>query len=208
MKKIFLVLAFLPLAFTAKADGNSREILDRMAANMAEYENYRIDFTASSKGMITSVGGTYVVSGDKYHIKIQRQEQFSDGKTRWEINPSDKEVIVDHMDLDNRNILNNPTRAFKFAPDEFESTYLGVETVNNIPCHAIQLESLGRMYGIGIVKLHIGVAVELPVQVAYDFEGERLTVVIDKFTGLPSAEQSMFVFDESKYKGYEVIDFR
>lgn len=208
MKKIFLILALLPLAFTAKADENSRGILDRMAANMAEYENYRIDFTASSKGMITSVGGMYTVSGDKYHIKIQRQEQFSDGKTRWEINPSDKEVIIDHMDLNNRNILNNPTRAFKFAPDEFASTYLGTETVNGIPCHVIQLESLGRMYGIGLVKLHVGISADLPVQVSYDFEGERLNISIDKFTGLPSIDPAMFEFDASKYKGYEVIDFR
>lgn len=201
------MLAMIAISFAATAQGDAWEIVKRMEANMTGYGNYRIDFTASAKGM-PNVGGMYVVGGDSYYIRVQKQEQFSDGETRWEIDPSNKEVIIDYVDLDNRNILQNPTRAFLFAPDEFEAAYLGVETMDGTACHAIKLKPTGKLYGIGIVGLYVGIASELPVSVSYDFEGERLTVRIDKFTGMVTPDEAQFVFDPAKYRGYEIIDFR
>lgn len=211
-KRIILPLALLVAVFTARADGNAWEIIGRMAANMTEYGDYRMDFTASAKGM-HDVGGMYIVSGDSYYMKVQKQEQFSDGVSRWEVDPSNKEVIIDRVNLDERNILLNPTKAFDFAADEFDARYMGVETVNGIRSHAIELMPTGKLGGIGVVTLYVSVAAEIPVAVSYDFEGERLTVRVDKFTAVAEVENggglaAQFVFDPEKYQGYEIIDFR
>lgn len=206
--KRFVILLLMPLAvWCARADERGREIVDRMVANINDSGNYRIEFTAQAKGM-PNVDGMYVVSGDRYYLRAHKQEQFSDGVTRWEIDPSEKDVVIDHIDLRNRNIFSNPARALEFAPDEFEADYIGQETLDGVRAHYIRLTPSMRMYGIGIVELYVSVAGYLPLSITYDFEGDRLRIRVDKFTGRIAVDEKMFVFDASKYEGYEIIDFR
>ena len=116
MKRFILIAAALVAATSsAKADETSESILRHIAETFASYGNYEVRFTVSAQGM-GNMSGNYFVSGDRYRIKLQKQEQFSDGTNRYEIYAADKEVVIDAADTGSHNILNNPTRAFEFAP--------------------------------------------------------------------------------------------
>ena len=161
MKRFILIAAALVAATSsAKADETSESILRHIAETFASYGNYEVRFTVSAQGM-GNMSGNYFVSGDRYRIKLQKQEQFSDGTNRYEIYAADKEVVIDAADTGSHNILNNPTRAFEFAP-----------------------------------------------ALNYDYQGEELTVTIDRIIPLEEIDKTMFLFDPSLYGDYEVIDFR
>ena len=48
----------------------------------------------------------------------------------------------------------------------------------------------------------------MPVALNYDYQGEELTVTIDRIIPLEEIDKTMFLFDPSLYGDYEVIDFR
>ena len=106
MKRFILIAAALvAAASSAKADETSESILRHIAETFASYGNYEVRFTVSAQGM-GNMSGNYFVSGDRYRIKLQKQEQFSDGTNRYEIYAADKEVVIDAADTGSHNILN------------------------------------------------------------------------------------------------------
>lgn len=54
-------------------------------------------------------------------------EAYSDGVSKWEVDPSKREVVVDVVDTQSRSLLGNPTRAFDFLDDAFRSELLPSE---------------------------------------------------------------------------------
>ena len=208
MKRIILLLATAIAAITAaRADETSESILRHLADRLAEYGNYEVRFTVSSEGMGT-VKGSYIVSGDRYRIKIQRNEQFSDGVNRYEIYPTDKEVVIDVADTDSHDLLSNPTRAFEFAPEEFDSTYKGPASFKRRSVETVLLSPREGEYGTGTITLYLDAGDGWPVALEYGFEGDGFTVTIERITRLEEPDPSLFMFDPAAYADYEVIDFR
>ena len=202
MKKFILIAALaIAVVSTAKADETSESILRHIAKTFASYDNYEVRFTVTAKSM-GSMSGSYIVSGDRYRIKLQKQEQFSDGTNRYEIYLADKEVVIDNADNDSHNILNNPTRAFEFAPEAFESTYTGPAEYRRKAVETVRLVPRSDRYGNGTVTLYVNVALD------YNYQGEELTVAIDRITPLKEVDANLFLFDLTLYGDYEVIDFR
>lgn len=208
MKKFILIAALAIAAVsTAKADETSESILRHIAKTFASYDNYEVRFTVTAKSM-GSMSGSYIVSGDRYRIKLQKQEQFSDGTNRYEIYLADKEVVIDNADSDSHNILNNPTRAFEFAPEAFESTYTGPAEYRRKAVETVRLVPRSDRYGNGTVTLYVNAQDGSPVALDYNYQGEELTVAIDRITPLKEVDANLFLFDLTLYGDYEVIDFR
>ena len=208
MKRFILIAAALvAAASSAKADETSESILRHIAETFASYGNYEVRFTVSAQGM-GNMSGNYFVSGDRYRIKLQKQEQFSDGTNRYEIYAADKEVVIDAADTGSHNILNNPTRAFEFAPEEFESTYTGPAELKRKAVEKGKLVPRSDRYGNGTITLYGSAEDGMPVALNSDYQGEELTVTIDRIIPLEEIDKTMFLFDPSLYGDYEVIDFR
>ncbi len=208
MKKFILTASLLAVILApARADETSESILRHIAKTLASYGDYEVRFTVSAKGM-GNTSGNYIVSGDRYRIKLQKQEQFSDGTNRYEIYTADKEVVIDEADTSSHNMLNNPTRAFEFAPEEFESTYAGSTELKRRPVETVRLTPRGAGHGNGTVVLYVSAEDGLPVALDYNYQGEELTVTINKIIPLDEVDRNMFRFDPSQYGDYEIIDFR
>lgn len=207
MKKIILLLLALTAIFVVRGDEKSEKVLRNLASTLSGYGNYEVRFSVAVKGS-GSMSGSYTVSGNKYRITLQQQTQFSDGINRYEIYTSDKEVVIDKADLKSHNILNNPTKAFDFLPSEFTSVWKGQRQIAGVNANAIALTPRNAKSGTGIITLYVGPSTGLPVAVGYNYQGEEITIKIDKITPLNSVDKSLFIFDAGKYKGYEVIDFR
>ena len=193
MKRFILIAAALVAATSsAKADETSESILRHIAETFASYGNYEVRFTVSAQGM-GNMSGNYFVS---------------DGTNRYEIYAADKEVVIDAADTGSHNILNNPTRAFEFAPEEFESTYTGPAELKRKAVEKVKLVPRSDRYGNGTITLYVSAEDGMPVALNYDYQGEELTVTIDRIIPLEEIDKTMFLFDPSLYGDYEVIDFR
>lgn len=205
MRKSFILLVLCVCSLcNVLADDRSNEIILRMTRQLKSYGAYEVAFTAEAEGMGSSKG-SYKVHGDKYRIKVDSQEQFSDGQFRYEINGYDNEISIDNVNLQSRNLLTNPSRAFDFGEDAFVGTHMGRQGVNDI----IELVPKGALLdGVSSIVLYVDSQTGLPVELKYDFDGTPLDVKIDRITRLSDIDDSVFEFNRSDYSGYEIIDFR
>lgn len=207
MKHLFLTLALTcAVLWPAAADNLSESILRHVASTLREYGDYEVRFTVSAEGMGTT-SGEYAVSGDRYRIRIRQQEQFSDGKNRYEIYDADREVVIDRIDTSTHDLFTNPTRAFDFAPEEFDSIYKGREKVGRKEADVVRLTPRNAHAAQGTITLYFDATTGLPLRIDYDYQGEQITVTLNRIT--PKAiDASTFVFDPTRYADYEIIDFR
>ena len=126
-------------------------------------------------------------------------EAYSDGVSKWEVDPSKREVVVDVVDTQSRSLLGNPTRAFDFLDDAFRSELLPSEG----EVRRLRLTPVDK--GAAMSSITVDVAADgSPRAVIYDLDGERMRIEIRRIE--PSAEVRRF--DAADYAGYELIDFR
>ena len=72
----------------------------------------------------------------------------------------------------------------------------------------VKLVPRSDRYGNGTITLYVSAEDGMPVTLNYDYQGEELTVTIDRIIPLEEIDKTMFLFDPSLYGDYEVIDFR
>lgn len=207
VRKVILTILCLSALGAVRADEKSDVVLKRIESKLSEYDSYEVLFDAAAGDMM-DVSGSYIVSGFRYRITVDEQVHFSDGVNRYEIHDGDREVVIDRADLSSRNIFSNPARAFEFAGEDFEGTWLRREEIAGRECDVIQLLPRRKGYGSAAITLYAGVKEGLPVAVTYDYDGEQVDIAIVSINRLDSVDDSLFEFREALYPGYEIIDFR
>lgn len=198
MKRILFAALLLCTGLSAAAQKNearARELLDRLAARFASMPSYTVRFEVASG--TEGVSGEYVVAGDRYHISVAGNEVYGDDTLRREIDAANREIVVDAADTASRNILTNPTRAFGFVGGDYAVRLEAEEGGRAVV-------ALAPHRGAGTITLTLDRTTALPEAVAYDVEGDRVTVRISDI----ACGGEVPVFDASKYAGYETIDFR
>ena len=201
------MLLMVSCSLPAAADGQADDVLRKLAEKIASMGEYTagVDVSAENK----RIAGNYSVSGAKYYMQTDEYEVICDGKTRWEINHYDEEVLIDNADPEDRNVLSNPTRAFEFAPDIFSSLYVGELERDGQTVDIVELKPLDPKSSLLRITLIIERRGGLPVELRYLSDGLSEDVVVRMVKiehGLP--RDAAFSFDQSKYKGYDIVDFR
>lgn len=207
MKRVLFVILLVACSLPAGAAGHADEILRKLAGRIAAMGDYTAVFEVRAEGNV--ITGTYAVSGSKYYMQTDEYEVICDGKTRWEVNRTDEEVLIDRADPADRNILSNPTRAFEFAPDIFGSSYKGTEDRGGKVADIVELTPRDPKSTLRRVTIVVERQTGLPVELRYLSDGlsdEVVVRMVEIGEGVPS--NAAFSFDSSKYKGYDVVDFR
>lgn len=199
MKRLFLCICLLALAPAARADGRSADLLRRLQAMVEGMAGYRVDFAVEAEGH--TFAGHYLVRGESYYMALGEAEVYCDGKVRYEVDPSKREIVVDVVDPASRNILNNPTRAFSLLDGSFTH-----ETLSESGGKAtLRLAPVSRTAGISRLSLELDTRTLHPGKLVYDADGEVVTIVIRSFRADSSPLKR---FEEKNYPSYELIDFR
>lgn len=210
MRRILYILPLVLTLLTATATAQSADqVVDSVTSFFAERaEGYRLRFVVEMEGMDPQ-RGEYIVAGNKYHIEVMGQEQFSDGLYRYGVDGINMEVTIDRIDPESRNILVNPLRAFDFGGEAFEisvagesDTQLGRATVLHLEPHE------GVLDGVRRVVLYVLPEEGRPVELLYDFNGLEMSVKVESIERLKVPNDKKFQFSASNYKDYEIIDFR
>ncbi len=208
MKKLLVVLLVSLSAVVARADARSSELLARLQQTLKSYKGYEVAFSGYAFGL-DAVAGRCVVSGDKYYLSLMGVEVFSDGKLKYEVYPQTREVHINKVDPKDRDISSNPAKAFDYLDGFFTHSYLGTETYRGVKCEAVELRPTKTAF-YKALKLYIDSSTGLPAGVVYNNEisAESIDVKITKLAELKTVDPGVFAFDKSKYKDYDVIDFR
>ena len=183
---------------TASADERSQAVLRGVAEYVRALGSYDATFTVVAGDYQTL--GQYSVAGDNYHIVVDQAEVYADGKVRYEVDHELEEVNIDEMDMASRNILDNPTRCFDFVGDEYASmvyTEIGSDLTLLMRSNDTTLE--------GDIYLTVDKATSRPRQIVYVLYDDRIEVTI---TSLVRRKTEVDKYNASKYRDYEIIDFR
>ena len=194
---IFSALALL-VCVSAAADEQSKTVLQRVAHYVEALGAYDAKFKVEAGDY--KAEGSYAVSGDNYYITLDEAEVYSDGKVRYEVDHNREEVNVDNVDLTSRNVLDNPTRCFDFVDSGYESDMFE----QNGSQQTIHLRSTDAAIE-GDIYLTIDAASARPQKLEYKLYDD--IIVVDVIS-LEKRKTKINSFDKSKYKDYEIIDFR
>ena len=161
---------------------------------------YGVSFEVRSDEYVTR--GRYAVEGEGYYLVLGDAEVYCDGAVRYEVDNRRREVTIDVVDTDSRNILNNPVHAFDFLGSEYAASLAreqeGHAVVRLTPAP-------GNTSSAGNIVLTVDTAAMRPVSLRYDYDGEQVQVSV---LGIKPLETPLKAFAKDNYAGYEFIDFR
>lgn len=203
MKKLIFAFVAICMATTLSAQTTATEWLKQLEASMGERYAYTLAVAVQTGDSDVQLSGCVMVEGDSYYMSLEAMEVYSNGKLRYEINNERKEVTEDRVNLMSHDLLTNPTRAFSFAPEEFD---IELAFSQNDEIARIDLTPRDKDYGITTIVLILereGDKV-YPKQIAYDYDGDKVVVTLaeygDKAWKLP-------VWNEANYKAYDIVSF-
>lgn len=161
---------------------------------------YGVSFEVRSDEYVTR--GRYAVEGEGYYLVLGDAEVYCDGAVRYEVDNRRREVTIDVVDTDSRNILNNPVHAFDFLGSEYAASLAGEQEGHAV----VRLTPApGNTSSAGNIVLTVDTAAMRPVSLRYDYDGEQVQVSV---LGIKPLETPLKAFAKDNYAGYEFIDFR
>lgn len=191
------------MATTLSAQTTAKEWLNQLEESMDERYAYTITVVVEASDSESVLSGCVMVEGDSYYMSLEAMEVYSDGKLRYEINNERKEVTEDRVNLMSHDLLTNPTRAFDFAPEEFDITLV---FSHNDEIARLALTPRDEDYGVTTIELALvreGDRV-CPQQIAYDYDGDRVVISLRE---CESREWVLPVWNEANYRAYDIVSF-
>ncbi|HEU4608614.1 MAG TPA: outer membrane lipoprotein carrier protein LolA [Chitinophagaceae bacterium] len=219
MKKFALIVAALigisqlmAQGSLGKSDPEAKKVLDKVSAKFKSYKAVQASFVLSvedSKGKIQgSKKGTVFMKGSKYRVSITGQEIFCDGKNVWTLDKAANEVTITQLDESGSGIT--PQKLFTdFYDKDFLYKLNGQKQVAGKTIQEIELTPVDKTRNF----FKVYVQVDKKTQSIYstrvlDKSGNVYVYTISSLKGNAPLNDSVFVFDKSKYPGVEEIDLR
>lgn len=212
MKFLFTILTLFTFTLSFAQEENKAEpILEKLSTKMKSLNSFYIEFSANIKNDASetneSATGKGWVKGDKYYASYGDNTIISNGVTTWTIIKEEKSVYKTDASEDDEESI-NPAQLMTIWENGFKSKYIVQEHLGTTPVHKIYLypKNPGDVEYHTIV-IYVGVNDgELKKVILKMKDATKMTYRLTKFTENPSVEDSKFVFDESKYPGYMVIE--
>ena len=210
MKILFILFTFISFSLFAQ-DAKADKILSSLSSKMKSQSAFYIEFNANVKntasGLNESNTGKGWVKGEKFHASYGENTRISNGMKSWTILKEEKSVYVTDANDDEDDVM-NPKKLMTVWETGFKSKYeketkLGTESV-----HVINLypKNPGSVEYHTITLYISTTSNELKKAVLKAKDGTIMTYTVTKFQVNTSIPDSKFVFDQSKYPGYHIIE--
>lgn len=185
---------------TLSAQTTAREWVDELNTSLGNRYAFAIMVEVGDDA--NPLYGAMQVEGDSYHMTLADMEVYSDGKLRYEINNARKEVTEDRVNLESRDLLTNPTRAFEFVDEKFT---MELRFNQNGEVAVVELTPRDKALGITLIKLALvksdgGV---LPQQILYDYDGDSVKITMNATDG----EWVLPRWNRDDYRAYDIVSF-
>lgn len=193
----------------AQKDPVALEILDAMSTKYKNIPAFTADFSYIMENEEESIDekfdGNITVKSGKYKLDMSGQEIFNDGIYVWTYLKDDNEVTISEYDDTEEEItLSN---IFSIYKEGYK--YLFVETKENGSLDIVDLVPEDREKSYFKIRMEIKKpSRELKNFRIYDKNGSKYLYQINSFEENSVIQDSDFKFDQKKYPGVEIVDFR
>ena len=210
MKKNLIIIVALCLnALGAIAqDAKAKAILDAVSANLKTMKTMKANFTLSISKTKETKKGIVGMKGTKYFVSIGNgQEIYCDSKTIYTFTKSANEVTVNDFDP-NENTF-TPTKLFSnFYDKEFKSKFVGEKKTGATTVNIIELTPTKSKQ---FVKVEVTIDKAKNTIISgkiFEKNGNIMSYTMSNLQANPVLADNLFVFDQKKHPGIEVIDLR
>ena len=197
MRRLCLMVVALFCVLNLSAQNSARQWIEGL--NYTLDDRYALYMKVDAYG--EKINGYFMVDKDSYYIQLGTMEVYSDGKYRYEINNERKEVTEDRVNLESRDLLSNPTRAFEFLESEFKATIS-----ENI--HNGAILKLVPKQSSDITAVYVSVVWKdnriIPLAIKYDYDGEEVSIALV----MADAQSAVLPrWDKNNYRTYDIVSF-
>ncbi len=219
MKKLLLFVAVLGITGMSYAQGNlpkndpeAKKVLDAVSSTFKNYKAVQATFTLKNEDpngkMLGQKKGVVKMKGTKYHVALDGQEIFSDGKSIWTYDKSANEVTITSIDPSGDGIT--PQKLFtNFYDKDFLYKLNGQKSEAGKVVQEIELTPNDKSQQFHKVYVLVDKAKsQIYSTKVLDKAGNRYTYVVNTFNGSAPLSDKDFIFDAKKYPGVEEIDLR
>lgn len=216
MSKILLMCALLLAAIfvSAQQDTKAKSILDQVSQKTSSLKSFSADFAFTMQNMGMNINekntGSIQIKGQKYCVELPEvgMKVFSDGKTVWNYMKDGNQVTISNID-DESNELMNPSSLFSIYEKDFVSKFVAEKKLGSKTVYEIDLFPQSKDQDVSKVTVTINKEnMMIHSAVLHGNDGNLYGIEVLKMETNREFPDSHFIFDKSKYKDLEVIDFR
>ncbi len=210
-KSIFLVLAIFGTTFSVAQNADkAKALLDDVYHKVSGYENIYVDFkhvlnNAEAK-VNSETRGDVTLKGDKYLFNYLGSQQLYDGKKVYTVVPENEEVTIEDRLEDENSVTPSKMLTFYRSGHTYQWDILQnrqgrkIQYVKLTPIDT-NTEIASILLGIDVETKHIYKLIQTGKN------GTTTTITVNSFKTDQPLSETLFTFDESKYKneGYYII---
>ncbi len=216
---LFILTTVFNLPTTAQnkslgqSDPNAKKVLDAVSANFKKYKSVKASFVfknEDAKGKVLGVKkGNLFMKGTKYRITlIGGQDIFCDGVNIWTYDKSANEVTVSKFDPTQNTIT--PQKLFtNFYDKDFLYRLNGDKAEAGKQLQEIELTPYDKTKSFFKVYLMVDKAAKTIYSTKImEKSGVHYVYTVSSLNGNAQVGDDVFVFDQKKYPGVELVDLR
>lgn len=215
MKKIIILITVILLSVSvfSQKDPAAKAILDKLSEVTKSHQSIQVDFKIDYKNikdnMFNSSEGSITMQGDKYYLNFMGVETFFDGKTQWNYVKEVNEVNIIEPEPNDNDIFNNPKRLFTIYEDDFKYQHISDIIENKVNYSIIDLYPEDVDEDFSRIRLQINTdKYFLSSATIFGKDGSHYSIIINKYNTSIKPQESVFIFNEKKYPGVEIVDMR
>lgn len=198
----------------AQQDPKAKAILDKVSAENKAYQTIKAEFTYLMQNKVDGINekqnGTLLLKGNKFHLTLEEQEIFFDGKNIYTILRESKEIQINNPPQENQeDAVLSPGNLFSIYEKGFKYNYGNKETINGQSLDLILLyPEKPQNKNYHTVKLYINTKNQIQKIIILGKDGTTFTYEITKFLPNEPINDAIFTFNKSKYPNFEINDLR
>jgi len=208
-KTVILFLSLFTLTLSAQKDPEALQVLSDFSRKATQAPSVTMDFrltTNDSKaGDVTTMSGSAIISGDKYRLKLDDYNIWTDGSSVWNYSPDVNEVTITATDPDDDSFITRPSLLFTMYEEGYKIRLIeqtADEWVIDLYPEAITSDLIRIRLRIGKTRYDLNGA-EYKTK-----DGITMTLIVDRYDLTFKPATDFFTFNPADYKGVDVIDMR
>ncbi len=216
MKKLLLTSFLMAsgIFVGAQQDQKAKSILENVTRTTQSFQSIQatFDYIMDNKGegIHEENRGEIIMKGEKYQLKLPRlgMEVYCDGKNVWSYMKDANEVSITSIEDESAEMM-NPSRLFTIYEEGFNYRFVEETSAGGKPIYVIDLfPQTGEME---YSKIRVQIDKQQMLIKSAEMvgkEGNNYTVRVNNLKTNVPADDSLFIFNASKYPGVETVDLR
>lgn len=217
MKKVIIAIGFMIVHIYsyAQVDAKAKKILDDVSAKTKTYSSINAEFSITVENLknksIHTQFGKLTLKSNKYKLEVNNQVIISDGKTSWTVLKDASEVQINTVESKEKETGLNPSNIFTMHEKGFKYEYVKEEKQKNGSVFQIiklyPEDAKKKNYHTAVLTINKEKSQIVSIKILGK-DGTDMTYAVKSLSTNTAVPETVFVFNEKSYPGYEVIDLR